>query len=172
MTEGTLRSILIAGVGNTWLRDDGFGGEVARRLSALELPVGVSVMDAGTGGLDLAYEVMRGYDALVILDVSTQGGEPGTLYVMEPDEGAVPGGIEDGDVINPHAMDPQTVLRFVKSVGAWPGKVVVIACEPEQVSEMGWGLSDRVQGAVDRAVALVLETVAELRSGALAAPAE
>ena len=78
-------------------------------------------MDAGTGGLDLAYEVMRGYDALVILDVSKQGGEPGTLYVMEPDEESVPGAIEDGDVINPHAMDPQTVLRFVKSVGAWPG---------------------------------------------------
>jgi hydrogenase maturation protease len=172
MSEDALRSILIAGVGNAWLRDDGFGGEVARRLTELELPAGVSIMDAGTGGLDLAYEVMRGYDALVILDVSAQGGEPGTLYVMEPDEDAVPGGIEDGDVINPHAMDPQTVLRFVKSVGAWPGKVVVIACEPEQVSEMGWGLSERVQGAVTRAVTLVLDTVQELRSGALAAPAE
>jgi hydrogenase maturation protease len=172
MTEGALRSILIAGVGNAWLRDDGFGGEVARRLAEVELPAGVSVMDAGTGGLDLAYEVMRGYDALVILDVSPQGGEPGTLYVMEPDEESVPGGIEDGDVINPHAMDPQTVLRFVKSVGAWPGKVVVIACEPEQVSEMGWGLSERVQDAVARAVALVLETVKELRSTTLASPAE
>jgi hydrogenase maturation protease len=172
MNEDALRSILIAGVGNSWLCDDGFGGEVARRLSELELPAGVSVMDAGTGGLDLAYEVMRGYDALVILDVSPQGGEPGTLYVMEPDEDAVPGGIEDGDVINPHAMDPQTVLRFVKSVGAWPGKVVVIACEPEQVSEMGWGLSDRVQGAVARAVALVLETVEELQAGTVAAQTE
>jgi hydrogenase maturation protease len=171
MTEEALRSILIAGVGNAWLRDDGFGGEVARRLAEVDLPAGVSVMDAGTGGLDLAYEVMRGYDALVILDVSPQGGEPGTLYVMEPEEESVPGGIEDGDVINPHAMDPQTVLRFVKSVGAWPGKVVVIACEPEQVSEMGWGLTERVQAAVTRAVALVLETVDELRSGALAAPA-
>jgi hydrogenase maturation protease len=172
MTEEALRSILIAGVGNAWLRDDGFGGEVARRLAEVDLPAGVSVMDAGTGGLDLAYEVMRGYDALVILDVSPQGGEPGTLYVMEPEEESVPGGIEDGDVINPHGMDPQTVLRFVKSVGAWPGKVVVIACEPEQVSEMGWGLTERVQAAVTRAVALVLETVDELRSGALAAPAE
>ena len=169
MSEDALRSILIAGVGNAWLRDDGFGGEVARRLSALELPDGVSVMDAGTGGLDLAYEVMRGYDALVILDVSPQGGDPGTLYVMEPDEEAVPGGIEDGDVINPHAMDPQTVLRFVKSVGAWPGKVVVIACEPEEVAEMGWGLSDRVSDAVGRAVALVLDTVHELRAGTVAA---
>jgi hydrogenase maturation protease len=167
-----LRSILIAGVGNSWLRDDGFGGEVARRLLEVELPPGVSVMDAGTGGLDLAYEVMRGYDALVVVDVSPQGGEPGTLYVMEPDEEAVPGGIEDGDVINPHAMDPQTVLRFVKSVGAWPGRVVVIACEPAEVSEMGWGLSDQVRDAVGRAVALVLDTVDELRAGTVAAPAE
>jgi len=172
MTEEQLRSILIAGVGNAWLRDDGFGSAVARRLSERDLPAGVSVMDAGTGGLDLAYEVMRGYDGLVIIDVSQQGGEPGTLYVMEPDEGAVPGGIEDGDVINPHAMDPQTVLRFVRSVGAWPGRVVVIACEPGEVQEMGWGLSDEVREAVDRAVALVVQTVDELRSGTLAATAE
>ncbi|MDQ6696914.1 MAG: hydrogenase maturation protease [Actinomycetota bacterium] len=162
-----LRSILIAGVGNAWLRDDGFGSEVARRLHESELPSDVSVMDAGTGGLDLAYEVMRGYDALVIVDVSQQGGEPGTLYVMEPDEASIPGAIEDGDTINPHGMDPQTVLRFLKSAGAWPGRVAVVACEPAEIEEMGWGLSDPVRAAVDRAVAVVLETVSELRSGAL-----
>jgi hydrogenase maturation protease len=165
-TDEQLRSILVAGVGNAWLRDDGFGGECARRLATRELPAGVSVMDAGSGGLDLAYEVMRGYDALVILDVSKQGGEPGTLYVMEPSEDEVHGGIEDGEVINPHGMDPQTVLRFVKSIGAWPGKVVVIACEPADVEEMGWGLSESVSEAVDRAVDLVLDTVHELRAGA------
>ena len=164
--EDQLRSILVAGVGNAWLHDDGFGGEVARALEQRELPAGVTVMDAGTGGLDLAYEVMRGYDGLVILDVSKQGGEPGTLYVMEPDEQEVAGGIEDGETINPHGMDPQTVLRFVKSIGAWPGRVVVIACEPAQVEEMGWGLSDPVSAAVERAVALVLETVHELCRGA------
>jgi len=170
MSDDSLRSILIAGVGNAWLRDDGFGGEVARRLADLMLPAGVDVMDAGTGGLDLAYEVMRGYDALVILDVAKQGGEPGTLYVMEPDEDSVPGGIEDGDVIDPHAMDPQTVLRFVKSVGAWPGRVVVIACEPADVEEMGFGLSEPVLDAIERAVDLVVETVAEMRTGARALP--
>lgn len=162
-TDPPLRRILVAGVGNAWLRDDGFGGEVARRLEQLDLPDDVAVMDAGTGGLDLAYEVMRGYDALVILDVSRQGGEPGTLYVMEADEESVAGQIEDGDAINPHGMDPQTVLRFVKSVGAWPGRVMVIACEPADVEEMGWGLSEQVADAVHRAVGLVVETVDELR---------
>jgi hydrogenase maturation protease len=168
MTEiEELRSILIAGVGNAWLRDDGFGGEVARRLGERELPGGVSVMDVGTGGLDLAYEVMRGYDALVIIDVTQQGGAPGTLYVMEADEESVPGAIEDGDTINPHGMDPQTVLRFLKAAGAWPGRVVVVACEPAEIQEMGWGLSDSVRSAVDRAVDVVLETVGELRAGAV-----
>ena len=78
-----MKRILVAGIGNAWLADDGFGGEVAKRLSERELPEGAVVLDFGTGGLDLAYEVMRGYDALVLVDISRQGGEPGTLYVME-----------------------------------------------------------------------------------------
>ena len=159
-----MKRILVAGIGNSWLRDDGFGGEVVRRLGARELPEGTVVLDFGTGGLDLAYEVMRGYDALVLVDVSRQGGEPGTLYVMEASEEEVEAGIEDGQVINPHAMDPQTVLRFVKTIGAWPGKVVVIACEPAQVEEMGLGLSDEVARAVDGAVELVAKTVGELQA--------
>ena len=154
--------ILIAGIGNAWMRDDGFGGQVAQRLTEGEVPPEVAVFDFGTGGLDLAYEVMRGYDALVLVDISRQGGAPGTLYVMEAAEDDVDAGIEDGQVINPHGMDPQTVLRFVKTLGAWPGKVVVVACEPAVVEEMGFGLSEEVASVVDRAVEVVLDTVREL----------
>jgi hydrogenase maturation protease len=160
------KQILVAGVGNAWLQDDAFGGEVARRLEAQGVPSGVTVMDFGTGGLDLAYEVMRGYDALLLVDISRQGGEPGTLYVMEVPKDDVDAGIEDGQVINPHAMDPQTVLRFLKTLGAWPGKVVVVACEPAEVEEMGLGLSAEVERAVDGAVDLVIETIEELRTDA------
>jgi hydrogenase maturation protease len=161
-----MKRILVAGIGNAWLSDDGFGGEVVKRLGARELPDGAVVLDFGTGGLDLAYEVMRGYDALVLVDVSRQGGEPGTLYVMEALEEDVDAGIEDGQVINPHGMDPQTVLRFVKTVGAWPGKVVVVACEPARVEEMGLELSPQVAGAVDGAVDLVARTIEELQADA------
>ncbi|MGH3102249.1 MAG: hydrogenase maturation protease [Thermoleophilia bacterium] len=161
-----MKRILVAGVGNAWLRDDGFGGEVIKSLTERELPDDVVVLDFGTGGLDLAYEVMRGYDALVLNDVSRQGGEPGTLYVMEASEEEVEAGIEDGQLINPHAMDPQTVLRFVKTLGAWPGKVVIVACEPARVEEMGMGLSAEVGSAVDAAVGLVIETIEELRTDA------
>ena len=156
------RQILVAGIGNAFLGDDGFGGQVAQRLEKRDLPEGVLVLDFGTGGLDLAYEVMRGYDALVLVDISRQGEPPGTIYVMEPDPADVDGGIEDGAVIDPHGMDPQTVLRFVKAVGGWPGKVVIVACEPSSVGEVNWGLSKPVEDAVDQAVAVVLEQVQEL----------
>ncbi len=155
--------ILVAAVGNLWLGDDGFAGEVAKRLRTRELPSDVAVADFGSGGLDLAYEVLRGYDALVLVDVTRQGSEPGTLYVMEVEPESIDGGIDDNVQIDPHGMDPETVLRFVKATGAWPGKVVVVGCEPEQVEEVGIGLTPRVAAAVDGAVALVIETVEELR---------
>jgi hydrogenase maturation protease len=155
--------ILVACVGNLWLGDDGFAGEVAKRLREQDLQDDLAVADFGTGGLDLAYEAMRGYEALILVDISRQGGEPGTLYVMDADPESVGGPIEDGENIDPHGMDPQTVLRFVKAVGGWPGKVIVIACEPKQIEDVAIGLSEPVAAAVDGAVELVLESIEELR---------
>jgi hydrogenase maturation protease len=160
------KQILVAGVGNAWLRDDAFGGECARRLEAAGTPPGVTVMDFGTGGLDLAYELMRGYDALVLLDASRHGGEPGTLYVLEPELSDYGGAIEDGETISPHAMDPGSMLRFVNAIGGFSGKVVVIGCEPGEVEAVGLGLTPPVEAAVDRALALVEETIAGLRTDA------
>jgi hydrogenase maturation protease len=160
------KQILVAGVGNAWLQDDAFGAECARRLEEQGVPPGVAVMDFGTGGLDLAYELMRGYDALVLLDASRQGGAPGTLYVLEPELSEYAAPIEDGTAINPHGMDPATVLRFVNAIGGFSGRVVVIGCEPGEVDEVGLGLTEPVAEAVDRAVELVRETLAELRTDA------
>jgi hydrogenase maturation protease len=95
--------------------------------------------------------------------VSRQGGEAGTLYVMEVHADEVDGQIEDGQMLNPHAMDPETVLRFVKNVGGWPGRVVVVACEPETVEDVGLGLSDAVRASVTQAADVVIQTIQELR---------
>lgn len=159
--ERPVKQILVAGVGNAWLQDDAFGGECARRLEAEGVPDGVTVMDFGTGGLDLAYELIRGYDALILLDASRQGGEPGTLYVMEADRADFAGALEDGESIDPHDMNPQTVLRFVNAVGGWPGKVLVIACEPGEV-DGGFGLTPVVERALASALTLIRETLEEL----------
>ena len=161
-----MKHVLIAGIGNAWMRDDGFGGKVAERLSARELPEGAVVFDFGTGGLDLAYEVMRGYDALILIDASRQGEEPGTLFVIEPQREEFAPSIEDGEMIDPHGMDPQTVLRFVNATGGWPGKVVVIGCEPGEVDDVGYGLTPVIEAAVGRALTLVRQTIDELRTDA------
>ena len=165
--ERPTRQILVAGIGNAWMKDDGFGSEVVKVLSAQTMPDGVSVVDFGTGGLDLAYEVMRGYDGLVLVDNSRQGEPPGTLYVMEADPADVDGSIEDGQALDPHGMDPETVLRFVKHVGGWPGRVFVVACEPDQIEDFGVGLSPAVGAVVQRAAEVVIETVAMLQSDAV-----
>ncbi|CAN5225273.1 hydrogenase maturation protease [soil metagenome] len=162
-TDNPLAQILVAGIGNTWLRDDGFGSEVVKRLADRELPEGVTVLDFGTGGLDLAYEVMRGYAGLVLVDVAKRGGEAGTLYVMDPDLDEIEV-ISDGEVMNPHGMDPHTVLRFIKTVGGSPGRVAIVACEPGDVEQMGIGLTPEVEAAVERAVTMVLETAQEMIS--------
>jgi hydrogenase maturation protease len=164
--------ILIAGVGNAWMRDDGFGGEVVQELLKREMPDGVTVLDFGTGGLNLAYEVMRGYDGLILVDASQQGEEPGTLYVMEALEEDVEQGIQDGEMLDPHAMDPASVLRFVRTVGGWPGKVMVIGCEPEEVDQAGYGVSATVAAAVAPACDLVLDTARQLGELTLVAQVE
>jgi hydrogenase maturation protease len=159
------KQILVAGVGNAWLGDDGFGGHVVSRLLEKGVPPGVHVQDFGSGGLDLAYEVMRGYHAMVLVDVSQQGGEPGDVYVIEPDPTGIKP-IEDGEAISPHGMDPQTVLRFVKTVHGWPGKVVVVGCEPADVENLALELTPPVKAAVERAAGVVLEELNKLQSDA------
>jgi hydrogenase maturation protease len=163
------KQILVAGVGNAWLGDDGFGGHVVNRLLEMDVPPGVQVQDFGSGGLDLAYEVMRGYHAMVLVDVSQQGGEPGDVYVIEPDPAEFKP-IEDGEAISPHGMDPGTVLRFVKTVHGWPGKVVVVGCEPADTDSVGMELSEPVKGAVDRAATVVLDQLNRLQSDAAYEP--
>ncbi|MGH2907666.1 MAG: hydrogenase maturation protease [Solirubrobacteraceae bacterium] len=170
-TASRTPQILVAGIGNTWLRDDGFGSEVVRLLRERGAPpAGVHLADFGTSGLDLAYEAMRGYDGLILVDASRQGEPPGTLYVMEPTPDDVEGSIEDGQLLDPHSMDPLTVLRFVKYVGGWPGRVVVVACEPEDVADVGLGLSDAVAAVLQRAADVVLQTAGELQAQPSPAP--
>ena len=160
--------ILVAGIGNTWLHDDGFGSEVVRVLRERHdpPPAGIHLADFATSGLDLAYEAMRGYDALILVDASRQGEAPGTLYVMEPTPEDVDGSIEDGQLLDPHGMDPLNVLRFVKYVGGWPGRVVVVACEPAEVQDVGFGLTEAVAAALPGAADLVMSTADDLQAAA------
>jgi hydrogenase maturation protease len=148
--------ILVAGVGNLFLGDDGFGPEVARRLAAQPLPDDVEVVDYGIRGMHLAYDLLEGYDALVIVDALPGAKPPGELTVLEvgPDD------LGEGP-LDAHGMDPVAVLANLDTLGGQLPRTLVVGCQPLDVSE-GIGLSPAVSAAVDAAVALVGELVADL----------
>jgi hydrogenase maturation protease len=163
--------VLVAGVGNVFLGDDAFGVEVARRLAQRPQPKEVRVMDFGIRGLDLAYELLEGYAAVVLVDAVPRGEAPGTLFVLEPDLQDVQSG--NAPMIELHAMDPVKVLRLAASLGGRVEHVLVVGCEPatSECPEFAAEMSVPVRAAVDGAVVLVESLVAQwLRVGGLSGP--
>lgn len=156
-------NVLVAGIGNIFHGDDGFGVEVVRRLREHPFGDGVEIADFGIRGVHLAFELAGGgYDGVVLIDAVHCGGEPGTLYVIEP---ALDARSVDVDAADAHNLTPDAVLAWLARVGARPERLVIVGCEPETTGE-GMGLSSRVDKAVDRAIAITTELVAQLTSTA------
>jgi hydrogenase maturation protease len=154
--------VLVAGIGNIFNSDDGFGSEVARRLLKESIPEGVKVTDFGIRGIHLAYELLDGYDTAILIDATQQGGEPGTIYVMEPDIDAIEteSGLAEAGIADAHGMDPASVLALLRTLGGGVERLLVVGCEPADVEE-GMGLSEPVARAVDEAVRVVRELLNE-----------
>jgi hydrogenase maturation protease len=154
---------LVAGVGNIFLGDDGFGVEVVRRLAEREMPEGVEVKDFGIRGMDLAYALQEDYEVVVFVDAVPRGEEPGTVYLIEPEIE------EDGEVsLDTHGMDPVKVIKLSRALGAEPTRTLVVGCEPQVVlsgedyDDMSMELSEPVHAAVGEAVQLVESLVEEI----------
>ena len=157
------KRVLIAGIGNVFLGDDGFGVEVVKRLAGRELPEGLEVKDFGIRGMDLAYALQDGYELVVFVDATPWGGESGTVYLIEPEVE------DDGEVtLDTHGMDPVKVIKLSRALGARPTRTLVVGCEPrvvlggEDYDEMLMELSEPVRVAVDEAVKLVESLVEEI----------
>jgi hydrogenase maturation protease len=160
------RRTLVACLGNIFLSDDGFGVEVARRLEREDLPDGTRVTDYGIRGMHLAYDLAEGWDATILVDTAQRGGEPGTVYVIEPEPPPPTGGdasspsLTESMLFDPHGMQPDAMLGMTGMLGAEAGRVLVVGCEPASVAE-GIGLSEPVAAAVDEAARVVLDLVRE-----------
>lgn len=172
-------SVLVAGVGNVLLADDGFGVEAARLLAQRELPLGVKVADFGIRGMDLAYELQEDWDAAIVLDAVARGAPPGTLFAIEHDPrdemmdwgpgsaGHVAGSATPHGGLDPHAMDPLRVLALARRIGTVPPRVLVVGCEPAVVlppddERVVMELSPVVRDAAARAVELVESLIEEV----------
>ena len=155
--------ILVAGIGNIFLGDDGFGVEVVRQMTGRSLPAGVEVVDFGIRGMDLAYALLDDYDTVIFIDAAQRGEKPGTLSVIEHDWSR-------DHVVQPdtHGMDPLKVLSLAQVLGARPIRTLVVACEPEllvnrdSTADIFVQLSESVSASIDRAAELVESLVEEL----------
>jgi hydrogenase maturation protease len=157
------KRVLVAGIGNVFFADDGFGVAVAQRLQERELPRGVDVVDFGIRGMDLVFALGEGYDVALFVDAVPRGEEPGTVFLIEPQ-------IEESDepvMLDAHGMDPVKVLTLAGQLGPAPERILLIGCEPltgvsGDEEELVGELSEPVLAAVDVAVELIEQTLREL----------
>ena len=157
-------NVLVAGIGNIFLSDDGFGVEVVKHIDTTRWPVDVrkdvTVSDFGIRGVHLSYELLNGYDALVLVDAMPLGEAPGTVVTFEPDVESI-----DATSVDAHSMSPAVVLGLLAGLGADLPHVVVVGCQPLTLEE-GMGLSEVVTAAVAPAAEAVLQVVQDIYSNA------
>lgn len=152
-------SVLVAGVGNIFLGDDGFGVEVVRNIPSSSFSSEVFVKDFGISSVHLAFELLNGYNYLVLLDAIQTGERPGTLSLIEVDQQDVLANTTS--IADAHTMSPTTVLKMLDEFGGRVGRVFVIGCEPKSLEEEIY-LSDVVAGAIPGAVEMLHELVSSL----------
>ncbi|MFG2164830.1 hydrogenase maturation protease [Micromonospora chersina] len=168
--------ILVAGIGNIFLGDDAFGVEVVRSLRDAVLPPGVDVSDYGIRGMHLAYDLLDGrHDVLVLVDALPLDEPPGTLAVIQVDLDDPGWTLRPADVLeapaaDAHGMDPESVLRLLRSLGGTVDRVLVVGCRPAVLDER-MGLSAPVAAAVDEAVRMVVGIAQEEAARLTAGPA-
>ncbi len=151
-TSSVKPKILVAGIGNIFLGDDGFGVEVVRRLMNRNLPQEVRAVDFGIRGLDLVYALQDGYDTTILIDAFPHGQSPGTVSVVESEEEEITTAVND--FVEPHGMHPLKVLRLARGMNGKINRVLLVGCEPAFLGgDDGFmGLSEPVEAALEEAV--------------------
>lgn len=144
--------MLVAGMGNVLRGDDGFGVAVAERLLAESLPPEVEVIEVGIGGIHLVQELIdQPFDCLVVLDAVRVGAEPGTVVVIEPEVADVTSlapRVRHDRLADMHYAEPGRAMMLASALGALPGTVRVVGCQPQDDIEPRRGLCPSVEAAV------------------------
>jgi hydrogenase maturation protease len=158
--------ILVGGLGNIFLGDDGFGVEVLRRLGTRPLPPDVELRDFGIRGLDLTYALLDGYDAVILIDISRRGELPGTVTSLEIEPRS------EALTLDLHGCEPHKAMSLASHMGGRLPQLYLVACEPADIPssiedgrEPSVGLSEAVGGAVENAIEMVLNLARQLTSG-------
>jgi hydrogenase maturation protease len=142
--------------------DDAFGSEVARRLMNEVWPPEVRITDFGIRSYDLAYALMEGHDATILVDATSRQQAPGTVYLIEPDLSQLDR--RDETMADAHSMSPVKVFQMLQTVGSSTGRLYLVGCEPAilEVEDGEIGLSKIVEASIPRAIELIKSLVNDL----------
>jgi hydrogenase maturation protease len=154
----TTPRILIAGIGNIFFGDDAFGTRVAQQL-LLEnnLPPTVRVKDLGIRSLDLTYTLLEPWELVILIDAMPRNNPPGTLVLFEPE---LPKNPDDANLcLDGHSLDPVRSLLLARSLGPIPPRVLVLGCEPADITPDNDTLTAEVQAAMPRALDMIRELI-------------
>lgn len=166
MSRSPREQVLAACIGNFFLGDDGFGCAVARELGTMNVGPEIKVVDYGIRGLDLAYELLEPYRAVIFVDAVQRDGLPGSVYMLqcENDEADE----HEFTSLDPHSMDPEHLLAMARSLGEVTSEIYIVGCEPNDFGDEfagRMGLSPPVAAAVPEAARAVLDLVARISEG-------
>lgn len=156
--------MLVAGMGNDLLGDDGFGIVVLRRFEAAGMPDGVRVYESGIAGIGLVQELMDGYESLVIVDATDRDAEPGTVFLLEADVPAPEELTEESRqefLADTHLTVPSQALTLARALDILPLTVYILGCQPKECG-LGMGLSEPVERGVGEAVERLMELTVRL----------
>jgi hydrogenase maturation protease len=147
--------VVVIGVGNLLMRDEGIGIHVVQALQEMDLPADVRLIDGGTSPDLIAYT--RAGDKMIIVDAARAGGEPGTVYRFLPGDLAGAGGA----LASAHEMGVVENLALMSLTGNEPVETVIIGIEP---AEIDWG-TELSQGLRRRLPAIVRAVMKEIGPG-------
>jgi len=156
--DGSRRPVLVLGIGNILLRDEGVGVRVIEKLQEIPLPDDVELVDGGTAGADLL-DVLADRQKVIVIDAVEADCQPGTVLRFSADDLTQP----DGVGMSLHELGLGQALKMTKQLGCEPKEVVVFGIKPKDIS-CGLELSEEIAASVPKVAELVLEEIANTRS--------
>ena len=151
MEEPKVR-IVVVGVGNLLLKDEGIGVHIIHALQQIDIPHNVKIIDGGTSP-DLPY-YLKDIDKLIIIDAVKTGGKPGTVYRFHPQDMD----IESEGIISLHELGLEQSLRMMRLTGNEPKETVIIGIEPKEI-DWGTELSAELQQKIPEIINIVLNEI-------------
>ena len=148
--------ILIAGIGNKLMGDDGFGPKVIEELAKLQLPSEVDVVDYGTSAFKVLFD-LENYDLVIFVDAIDGERQPGEVFIVKPYLDEVK---EPFLRISLHEVEVEKLLKIAKVLKVLPSEVIIVGCQPKILSS-GLKMSSEVEEAVKKAVRIILKLLRE-----------